>query len=55
MATRYDHRTGKWVEGLYRHWYEYDWWGVRDTSGRPKLDHEYVNPNIPITEEEEIG
>jgi len=55
MATRYDRRTDKWVEGLDRHWYEYDWWGPRDTSGRPKLDREYVNPNIPITEEEEIG
>jgi len=56
MATRYDYRTGKWIEGLSRHWYEYDWWGdnlPRHKSGRPRLDYQYVNPNIPITEDEE--
>jgi hypothetical protein len=58
MATRLDPRTNKWMEGLNRHWYEYDWWAShsrRHESGRPKLDYEYVNLNIPITEEEEIG
>ena len=35
--TRYDWRTKKWIEGLSRHWYEYDWDTKRDGQGRPPL------------------
>jgi hypothetical protein len=51
-ATRYDPDTGKWIEGLTRHWYEYDWNKSLSKSGKPRIDYDYVNPHVPITEEE---
>ena len=50
MATRYNPWTGKWVGGLTRHFHEYDWNRPRDK--KPRLDYDYVNPYIPVTEEE---
>tara|TARA_Y100000310_G_scaffold246229_1_gene251419 strand:- start:186 stop:695 length:510 start_codon:yes stop_codon:yes gene_type:complete len=50
MATRYEYRTGKWIGGLTRHWHEYDW--NRQGNKKPRLDYDYVNPYIPVTEEE---
>jgi len=61
MATRYNPNTGKWIEGLTRHWYEYDWNWIESLSksGKPRLDYDYVDRRIPITKEEllreEIG
>jgi len=50
MATRYNNFADKWVGGLTRHFHEYDWNSPRDK--KPRLDYDYVNPYIPVTEEE---
>ena len=56
MAKRYNYRTHKWIGGLTRHFYEYDWDNI-SPNGKPRLDYKYVNPYIPVTakEIEEIG
>jgi len=51
MATRYHHRTRKWIGGLKRHFHEYNWNNLSPNK-KPTLDYDYVNPYMPITEEE---
>ena len=40
--TRYDNWKEEWIEGLSRHWYEYDWNSERDEQGHPQLDKDYA-------------
>ena len=51
IRTRYDWRTGKWVEGLDRHWHEYDFYKPRP-DGKPPLDPNYIHSENPPTAEE---
>jgi len=53
MARRYDYRTRKWIEGLTRHWHEYDWDKI-SPNGKPSLDYDYVNLYNPVTKEESL-
>ena len=51
MMIRWDPKNDEWVEGLDRHWYEYDFYKPR-TDGKPPLDPDYIHPENPPTAEE---